>query len=271
MYRLYATLLLFCIVSAAYAQDIIQRTDGVKIEGKVLEVKGAEIQFTKKAEDGRNIYIISKEDVASVTYQDGTVEQYNTSGSTSALSPAASRSTASPDVAVNRGHHIIAMRPLDLIFTNFSFLYEHLSKNYKFGIRFPLSIGVGHGQITGDVYGPYYMLRNRTFSSGLDLNFYIGTPDRFRYYIGPSLQLGFFKYRFYDYRSPTVVEQNRTGTQFALLMNNGLWYQISKSAVLGMDLGLGFQKRATSRESGNYYGNSSRIKLSANISAGFQF
>jgi hypothetical protein len=162
---------------------------------------------------------------------------------------------------------------MDLIFTNFSFLYEHLSKNYKFGIRFPLSIGVGHGQAKGEVYDPYYLLRNRIFSSGLDLNFYIGTPDRFRYYIGPSLQLGFFRSRFYDYLSsnPNVVQQNRTGTHFALLMNNGLWYQISKKAVLGMDIGLGFQKRATSRGSGYYYENSGTPKLSANISAGFQF
>jgi hypothetical protein len=114
------------------------------------------------------------------------------------------------------------------------------------------------------------MLRNRIFSSGLDLNFYIGKPDRFRYYIGPSLQLGFFKYRFYDYRSPTVVEQNRTGTHFALLINNGLWYQISKKAVLGMDLGLGFQKRAAPRTY-SYYENSGTPKMSANISAGFQF
>jgi hypothetical protein len=270
MHRLCTTLILLLFFSAAYAQDIIQRTDGVKIEGKVLDVKGAEIQFTKKAEDGRNIYIISKQDVASITYQDGTVQQFHVLEGAAPLTI----NSASTTIEVNKGHHIIAMRPLDLIFTNFSFLYEHLSKNYKLGIRFPLSIGVGHGQARGDIYEPYYMLRNRTFSTGLDLNFYVGRPDKFRYYVGPSFQLGFFKYGFYDYNrpNPTGILQTRTGTHYAVLLNNGLWYQIGKQGILGMDIGLGFQNRVVQRDpSIYYYENPATLKLSANISAGFQF
>jgi hypothetical protein len=197
------------------------------------------------------------------------VQQFNTSAS-----PAPVYTPSAPVVALNQGQHILAIRPIDLFFPNFSFLYEHLSVNKKFGIRFPISIGLGSKGNRTDVYDTFSMLRNRSFGTGLDLNFYVGRPDRFRYYVGPSFQLGFFKYQAYNnypgtgpYPSPSI----KTGTHYALLLNNGLWYQIGKQAVLGMDMGLGFQRRVINRDTNYYYQEGAYAKLSGNISIGFQF
>lgn len=258
-----AGILFLC--TTATAQDVIQRTDGVKIEGKVVEIKGAEIWFTKNEEANGSMYIISKEDVASVTYENGSVQQFATSFTPTPI--------IMQPVAFNKGQHILALKPLDLAFTNFSLIYEHLSANHKFGIRLPLSIGINHRQVRGDIYDNFAVLRNRTFGTGLDLNFYVGRPDKFKYYIGPSFQLGFFKYisdNFYNpYPLPTY--QTKNGTYYAFLINNGFWYQLSKQAVIGLDMGLGLQKRVINSHAYPYYGNASRFKLSGNLSVGFQF
>jgi hypothetical protein len=247
------------IYTDASAQDIIQRTDSVKIEAKIVEVKGSEIRFTKHAESTGKLYIISTEDVAAVTFQDGTVRRFTTSPIVSV-----------PAITYNTGRHILGIRPADLAFTNFSLFYERLSATQKFGIRLPLSIGIGHSPVRGDVYNNFSMLRNRTFSTGLDLNFYVGRPDKFRYYIGPSFQLGFFRYVDYSYYYPyPSAPPTKIGTHYALLLNNGIWYQLGKNILLGMDLGLGFQRRITRR--GYIYDPPNTIKLSGNLSAGIQF
>jgi hypothetical protein len=153
-------------------------------------------------------------------------------------------------------------------------LYEHLSKNHKFGIRLPLSIGFANGQRKEEVYDTFTMLRNRTVSSGLDLNFYVGRPDRFRYYIGSSFQLGFFTYSYYNYPiDPNLppFQKTRIGTNYAILMNNGFWYQLGKQGLIGMDIGLGMQRRITRRDQSYYYGSLTTPKFSTNISLGFQF
>jgi hypothetical protein len=268
MRRLYIIIVLCLLFSATNAQDIIQRTDGVKIEGKVLDANGAEIRFNKAAEPPENVYIIQKEDVSSITYQDGTVQEFNTSAPrTPVYTPSA------PSIPLNQGQHILAIRPIDLIFPNISLLYEHLSVNKKFGIRFPISIGLGSKGNRTDVYDTFSMLRNRTFGTGVDLNFYVGRPDRFKYYVGPSFQLGFFRYQPYynSYPGPSYSPTLKTGTHYAFLLNNGLWYQISRQAMLGMDIGLGVQKRVINRDTNYYYQERAFAKLSGNITIGFQF
>ncbi|MDO1445905.1 hypothetical protein Q0590_06560 [Rhodocytophaga aerolata] len=261
MYRFFTTLFLCFSVLAAAAQNSIVRTDGVKLDVKVVEVKGSEIHFTKNAENNGKLYVISKEDVVSITYQDGSVQQFP---------PVSAPIVPKPSVVYNKGRNIIGFRPIDFAFTNLSLLYEHLSANQKVGIRLPISIGISHKEIKGDVYNNFSMLRNRTFSTGLDLNFYVGKPDRFRYYIGPSFQLGFFRYiTDYYYPSPGTSLPTSIGTQYAFLLNNGIWYQLDKTILLGMDFGLGFQRRTMSRR---YYSDPpTSAKVSGNISIGFQF
>jgi hypothetical protein len=82
--------------------------------------------------------------------------------------------------------------------------------------------------------------------------------------------MGFFKYiGYYNYPPRPYSAPTQTGSHYAILINNGLWYQVSRTALLGMDIGLGFQRRNTERSP--YHDQSNGLKLSANISAGFQF
>jgi hypothetical protein len=245
--------LLVVMMGGATAQDTLRRVDGALLIGKVLVIEKNQVQFTK-ATDSSATFIISTTDLASIHFANGRRETF----------AAAPLPPPIREIPVHRGQNILGWRPADLLFTNFTFAYERLSASRKFSWRVPVSLGFN--QATGLSGGSY--ARDKTFSSGLDLNFYVGMPDRFRYFVGPSFQFGFYRLG-PSYISPTQVE-NQIGRRFAIVMHNGFWYQATGNLLLGADLGLG-----ASRRSGHHYlysyNNGWGALLTANLNLGIQF
>jgi hypothetical protein len=240
-------------IGGANAQDTLRRVDGAVLIGKVTAIEKNQVQFTKAA-DSSVTYFISTADLASIHFASGRRETF-----ASAPMPIPIR-----EIPVHRGQNILGWRPADLLFTNFTITYERLSASRKFSWRVPVSIGFNP---SSEGYRSLYA-RNKTFSSGLDLNFYVGIPDRFRYFAGPSLQFGFYRLDPF-YVSPTRVE-NRIGRRFAVVMNNGFWYQATNNLLLGADLGLGISRRSSNDYMYSYQNGWGGL-LTTNLNLGIQF
>lgn len=250
----------------AFSQDIIQRTDGVKVEARVLEIKGTQIFYKKFAQPEGPTYVLSKESVQQINYQNGTQQKFANPP------PIITR----PVVEMNHGQHVVSVRPLDLLFPNLTLTYERLSRSARFGFKVPLSFGIGHQLVKEDHHSFYYQY-NKVFSTGLELNFYVGVPGRVRYFVGPALQLGSFRYTYVTFSpSSPATSDTSVGQHVAILINNGAWFQLDRHFVLTMDLGLGWQNNSFDQEGNyaNYYYyqvNTSRLNFSGNVNLGYQF
>ncbi len=69
--------LLLCTISAS-AKDVITKTDGSKVDAKVEEVTETLIKYRRASNPaGSPLYTISLSSVASIAYEDGTVDVFN--------------------------------------------------------------------------------------------------------------------------------------------------------------------------------------------------
>ncbi|QHT68417.1 hypothetical protein GXP67_18100 [Rhodocytophaga rosea] len=259
-------LLLVWLAQTSKAQDTLRRTDGVLIPAKILDIKNGEITFNKTASTDSLVYIISTSEVEWIRYADGSQRTFTVpSQNKPVIKPAQQTSGTS--------RNIIVFRPFDLVFPTISLAYEHFSPSQKFSYRIPVSFGLNTKEERDLSYAFLYST-GKSFSTGIDLNFYLSHPDdKFRYYIGPALQLGFLRFTS-PYYSPTNPNDRVTykGTQFAILANNGFWYRTTDRFVVGADIGLGLRRRSFQEDIvyNTYYAKVS-LKLSGNISVGITF
>ena len=242
-------------ITSGQAQDTLRHTDGVLLTGKVTVIKGSRVEFSK-ADEPDVTYVINTADLSSIRYENGRQETF---------APAA----VPAGIAVNRGRNILAWRPTDLVLTDFTMTYERLSRSRKVSWRIPLSVGIDRITEQGNRTFRSTYIRNKVFLTGLDLNFYLGKPDRFRYFMGPSFRVGFYRAPLFD--PFTLRTESQAGQRFTLVFNNGLWYQASRTILLGGEFGLGvFRNRVTTNQY-YFYENRGGPLLTGSLNLGIQF
>ena len=260
------------------AQDLIVRTDGTRIEARLLEVNGPQITYKSWAGQDGPITLLSTDYVRYVQYQDGTRRDF-----TIAVLPPTGPPVA--EQAPCPGRNIVAIRPLDSWLTCLTLTYERLlGPDRRVGVKVPLTVKL-HRQPAETRHGLGYYPANKVFSTGLEVDFYSGPPARFRYFFGPAVQYGQFRYRsgqeylgnldFFglDF-GPVYTYEEGVGEHFALLFNNGVYYQMGKRFVFAADAGIGWQtkildKRLRNLDTDELAG--SQLKVTANINFGYQF
>lgn len=192
-------LLICCVFFAgnSFCQDVITRTDSVRIEANIVNVENNQIRYKLFANPEGPDYLISTSDVLFVEYADGTRRVFN--------QPIAQQlAAAGQDYETGLGRNIISMSVVDLLYLNATLAYERISASGKFGIRVPLSVGLD----PDEEYFGYYK-RNRVFGAGIALNLYPFGQSRFNYYLGPQAELSVIKYSTYDY---TVYDPDNPGS-----------------------------------------------------------
>ena len=253
-----------------HAQDIIVRTNNARVEAQVLEVLGTQITYKPWARRDGPTTVLGTDYVKSIEYQNGTRRDFT-------APPAASL----PQAIANQGRNLVGIRPEDLIFGNLTVTYERLTPESRLGLKVPLSIGLGHSQASQG-YGFAYYQYNKIVSTGLELNLYMTPAERVRYFVGPALQWGRFRYRSYEY-VPTapgapypVVERvrERVAQRLAVVVNGGMWYQMGQHLVFSADAGFGLktalrETRDNGNSGDNYYRGTWHV--SANLNLGYQF
>lgn len=258
--------MLYLFYSKSFSQDIITRTDSVRIEATDLKVGNEQIRYRLYVKPESPEYVISTLDVLFVEYADGTRRVF--------IQPDALMQPA-PDYETELGRNIVCISVIDIFYLNATLAYERISASGKFGIRVPLSLGLDPDE---QDYG--YYLRNKSFSAGIALNLYPYGQRRFNYYFGPQAELSFLNYQtcFYTYPDPDnpyAVGGLRTSKyqMVSIVLNNGIYYQLSKTVVTALDVGVGARFLNISDENDfdtyPYYIN--RIFVPVNLHVGLRF
>lgn len=260
-------LALFCCVlfcGQAWCQDIITRTDSVRIEADIVEVKSNQIRYRRYGNTDSSVYIISPMDVLLIKFADGSQRNF-----TQQATPR--QAAYQPDYAVDWGRNIISLYIVDLFFQSFTFSYERVSASGKVGVKVPLSLGTDPREEGYD-----YSKRDEIFSVGLAIHIYPFGQGRFSYYAGPQVELASANYYVYnyDYNDPYASPQQVKNTIkiYSLELKNGVYYQFSRSFLAALDLGVGVRGWSKLEHEGDYYPfYIDRFYVPVNLQVGFRF
>lgn len=249
----------------AIAQDVIYKSDGTKVQAKVAEVGISEIRYKLFSNPDGPVFVLRKSDVVLIAYQNGEHEMVTS------LSDRERKKQAKNDsLALNRRKNIVSVNLLDAAFGNMTFSYERVFGKGYLGIKVPVSLGLRTLSNYGYYAGTYD--RSRIMGTGLDVNFYPNGQGTVRYFIGPSVSFGTFRYR--DYYPYDDIGMDRfypdyypymKGTHLSLSVNNGLMIQPSKHLTIALAAGMGMKMDFTRHND--------RIvpKPSASVNFGYRF
>lgn len=260
------------------AQDIIVRTDSTRVEVRVLGVKTTAISYQQWHDPSSAITVISPHYVRYIRYNNGTRQDF---------APTVPEQQGAPkeQKSVNVGNNVVSMRPADLLFANATFTYERLfGATGKVGVKVPFTIKLSDERPATHYTWGYYQ-GNETFGTGLELNFYPGPRRRLRYFFGPAFQYGQFRYYSgekypgnFDFFGiafgPAYQYEEAVGEHFALLLNNGVWYQVGKRFVFTGEGGIGWQTNVLDKNHRNLDTKElagSHFKINVNFGFGYQF
>lgn len=259
------------------AQDIILRTDSTRVEARVLAVNATAISYQNWNDSSSAITVISPDYVRYIRYHNGARFNFSATVPVRVSPPVAPKPT-------NLGRNVVGIRPVDLLLINGTLTYEHLfGAQRRVGVKVPLTLKLVDARAES-YYFPGYYQSSKFFGTGLELNFYTGPPARFRYFFGPVLQYGRFRYRSGEYLGTVDFfgfslgkayrYEDAVGEHFALLLNNGLWYQVGKRCVFTGEGGIGWQTKVLDKNrknQGNEALAGSDFKIAVNLGFGYQF
>jgi hypothetical protein len=249
MKQLKKTLVILCLFSVMItnAQDIIYKTDGSNIKGKITEINSTSIKY-KPVGDKAVSSEINKNDVNYILYQNGTKEYYNTNGSTSKEYVSDSK----PEEKKVYGKNIIAVNWFQFFFVNFGMSYERVLASGKFSIKVPFNVSldgkpVVHNYNTNGVSTDF--LQNKIYDVGLELNAYPFGSTRHTFYVGVSGVKGSFHYYTQDPNTVTgypyylpISYTRHVGMHYSGLLHIGGNIGLSDNLLLGGKFGIGFKR-----------------------------
>ena len=219
----------------SFAQDVIYKYDGSKIQAKVLEVSPATIKYKNFTNLDGPDYVLNKDEVVMIVYKNGEVDVISKQSSV--------QRAKSDSLTTNFGRHFISVNMFDILFSNFTVSYEWFSKNGYLGIKIPLSVNLNKPLVanTDDSFDPFQFNLNKIISAGVDLNIYPKAQGRVKYFVGSSLIIGSFKDSFYSYNYYGSNNYDNTviSYYYSFLINNGLLLQATPKFNLSFQMGIG--------------------------------
>ncbi len=165
------------------------------------------------------------------------------------------------------GSNFISINVIDLAFSGFlTFSYERTLKSGNFSFRVPLSLGLKRSD-EFDYYEGYYN-KNKIFNTGFDFYFYPSGQGRAKYFMGPSLEYGQYKYLQYDYYSLNNIK--KVAAYYAILFQNGFLFQPTKDFNISVNVGVGFTQSILNSEY-QYIRNHGDFTFRGGLNMGFKF
>ncbi|HEY0030036.1 MAG TPA: hypothetical protein VGC65_04710 [Bacteroidia bacterium] len=249
-----ASLLLFMLALSCSAQDTIYKITGAKIIVNVTEINSSAVKY--KFYNAESTGELLKSEIAYIVYANGLKEMYNMSAAP--LKKSVAITEIEPEKKPEKMHrNILAINCFDILFTNFSFSYERISKTGKYSLKIPLSFGLGGKPNMNNYESGYfnsYYLQNRIYGGGLEFNIYPFAQSRHTFYIGLSAVAGNFNYfittpAVYDpatgYYYPQAPAEKHVGLHYAGMLHIGGYIGLSENLLLGGKLGLGYKHEET--------------------------
>lgn len=211
--------LLLFFSSFSYSQDEILLNSGDKVKAIITEVNNKEVKYKMYSNPDGPLIVINKRDINKIIYKNGEEQVYKDMPS-----------------GFNFKQNIFAYHIFDVIYNQFAFSYEHISKNGNMSFLIPLSIGYS------DSEGPKAF--NDLGFTGFGINLFPTGQHRVTYYLGPELQLGIGEDSVYEYDDIYGYNSYSEPKQFVygrLIINNGVAYSPVVNFRLNATFGLGIR------------------------------
>jgi hypothetical protein len=211
-------ILLFFTGKTVLSQDIIYVIDGKSISAKVIEVNPKEVVYNDFYNPNGPVYRMRKNQILKIVYKNGSEDVFN------------------GDIELENsiyGKNIFTYHLFDLIFGDFTFSYERISKNGKIGFKIPVSVGYG------DVYSS--TIKN-VFYSGFGINIYPTGQGKWKYFMGPNIRVGVGRDDYYEYGCYPYYyhrEYHSNIFYFKVLVDNGISYSPIKNFSISGYISIG--------------------------------
>lgn len=240
------------------AQDTLYRVNGTRQIVRIIEVNPAQVRYVPFSDPDGPIYMLSKQAVARIIYENGTVDSFQ-----AIREPGDTPAVILSLEPFNR--NILSFYVFDILWDEFTVSYEHLTKSGKWGFKIPVSLGFP--KMSSDNY--YYRdfdYNEEIFSLSPALNFYPFGQERITYYVGLSYLYGRHRY-YYDYYG-YIIEYNKEaiGSITGYALNNGFFFPLSGNLVFSTQFGIGREfKRSEARDRQKVRADKFRVPVEINI------
>lgn len=161
-------------VGSTFAQDVIYKTDGTREEVKIIQIGNREVQYKKFDNPDGPVYIINKENMVMITYENGDYDLFTR--------PVNDKNIDNQQLSVDFAKNVFGYHLFDLVFGDFALSYERILPSGKIGIKVPVAFGF-------DEYDNWDF--NNIFYSGVGVNFYPTGQGKWKYFMGPQLRIGY--------------------------------------------------------------------------------
>lgn len=229
-YLLSAILILFLTVQLT-AQDIITLKNNYTIDAKSIVVTPSEVRYQDYYSNNGEVLVLQKNKVVSISYENGSIVNLYDIKKTK--------------TRVDIGYNLLTFHFLDFVINSFTFSYERIISEGKFGIQIPFSFGYSAKTTTIPLPPPldsdYTNELVNQFYTGITFNIYPTGQGKFKYFLGPSVRFGFglFHEDFNQYgqNNPPPIE---TG-YIKFLVNNGIVVTFASSLSVTVIGSIGIQ------------------------------
>jgi len=250
-------ILFFGLMASLYAkaQDVIYTTAGNKYTVKIVEIGVSEIRYKEMSNLEGPSYVISKQDVVLVEYQNGTAEVINSNPPD--YSPnkqpieAGTKKPEKPNAneLYYMGQNFISINALALTNADITIMYDRDLLDNKLGVT---AFGGYNFNTRTNIFNAFlhenYPNSKKKFDAGLGINYFVNNTGRSQYFVGI---LG--KYTGLEYDRTTVTEEVINGfvflknkverasaSQFMIGVNNGVLVRVSPSFNFKIFASVGF-------------------------------
>lgn len=183
MMKIFFTIFLFFSFTLS-AQDKIFLKDGTLKQGVVIS-QGIDFILFKTSDTSTTTYKIPKNSVVMIEKYDGKIFTYSSKFS----------KTDSSSLKKEFKKNSFGLQPLGLFTGRLAASYERLNKDGTIGYCFPLAltydpVGVIYTPKIDSTYGTITHNEGYNFIGGIDVNFYIGKRESWKFFVGPRLRYG---------------------------------------------------------------------------------
>lgn len=228
--RLLTLLVLIVNPVFIFAQDVIYKSDGTKIEAKVIEVGVEEVKYRPSSNPDGPVYVISRSEIVLIVYQNGEHDLLMQAGGRYER-----RQAKDDTLAKNERKNLVSINVFDMAFTNLTFSYERIFRKGYVGVKVPLSLGMR--ALSNETYARNSFINARLWSTGVELNLYPTGQGRVRYFFGPAFAVGQFRYSLSYY-----YPQQKSAMHYSAVINNGLILQPTQNFNIAFAFGLGLKE-----------------------------
>lgn len=234
------TFYFICFSLILFAQDTLHKRGGNYYVGKIVEVNDRSIKMKLQSNPDGPSYVVHREDILKIVYPNGTGENFKVTERKNKLHRGDSIF----------GRNFISINLAAYILNNITISYERFSKSGSFSIKGTGSIGLNSLNKKSYYNYGFFEIKNKTFSTALDVYCYPFGQGMLKYFMGPSFEYGQYSYSYESYYPNPVT--NVKGYYYSALFQNGFMLQPFPHLSITMNIGVGYM-HSKSNTGNNYY------------------